>query len=493
MDMTKTIEIDKAYAKCLESLDSLRLSRCLCGNFEVLAMKLDNQKFRFVTWGKAFMSEKDMILTRSSRLQPSGSSPWNSKFSGSRSSGSKSPSLYRKSGSGVVGTLNLISTLLDKEDKLEQSYGLMRDETGRPADNRDRALLYKFKKMCFEARQDEGPSELWEPVNSWIITNAGVYFELLTSLKELIDSLIVASSDYVKTIQRTLVNSEIRSLSASSLELIANSGLDDGDRMISGIASSHLVAMASTEPPKTPEMVRVATPTIASLDSTGVEGSYFDSSTLPSPSTTDDDSFSAPIMTPATTVAPLDVQERFSAIVERSKETHGEILKMSPSISQLGKRRIITEIKMADEARDHVCLTFIDNDITKVLGTIVGARGTDFEGGIFFVKFAIPDRYPLIPPKCRLITRVFSMHVDTMGKICLDILRQRWQPVWSLCDVLVAFMSILSSPDPRDPTMPGIAALYWNNRRAYDEEVRRHTSAYATGEWPSDEALAIEP
>ena len=318
-----------------------------------------------------------------------------------------------------------------------------------------------------------------------------VYLQFVQKLSELMDDLESTASAYVTTIQRDFIRSRIRSLPASSLESIANSGIDDRDQSISGIALAHLIALRSAEPPKTPEAAPEVALAIVSSDTTPDKGSYFDLPTTPSPSATDDDTSSAAILTPTTTAAPLDVQERFATIVERSKETHGNILKMSSPIDQLAKRRIITEIKQADAARDHAYLGFIDNDITKILGTIVGAPGTDFEGGIFFVVFNIPKKYPISPPKCRLLTKVYSMHVDIRGEICLDILGSQWSPVWSLCDLMVAFMSILSSPNPDDPSVPEIASLYKSNKRMYHENVRRYAQTYATGEWPSEETLGI--
>ena len=84
------------------------------------------------------------------------------------------------------------------------------------------------------------------------------------------------------------------------------------------------------------------------------------------------------------------------------------------------------------------------------------------------------------------------MYVDIRENIYMDILDSQWSPVFTLCDLLLALMSILSSPNLSDPIIPAIAALYRDNREEYEKNVRWYTQTYATGEWPSKEALITD-
>ena len=65
--------------------------------------------------------------------------------------------------------------------------------------------------------------------------------------------------------------------------------------------------------------------------------------------------------------------------------------------------------------------------------TILGVKGTAFEGGVYHGYFKLPSNYPMNPPD--IYFRTPNGRFMTQGKICLTITgyhKAQWTPAWSL-------------------------------------------------------------
>ncbi|KAG5510951.1 hypothetical protein JKF63_06452 [Porcisia hertigi] len=86
------------------------------------------------------------------------------------------------------------------------------------------------------------------------------------------------------------------------------------------------------------------------------------------------------------------------------------------------------------------------------LATLKGPPDTPFEGGSYRLVLSIPHDYPLVPPKAAFVTKVFHPNVEfSTGNVCLDILKKRWSPVWTLSSVCRAVLNLLAEPESDSP------------------------------------------
>lgn len=91
-------------------------------------------------------------------------------------------------------------------------------------------------------------------------------------------------------------------------------------------------------------------------------------------------------------------------------------------------------------------------------------------GGIFKLELFLPSDYPMAPPKIRFLTQIYHPNVDKLGRICLDILKDKWTAALMMHSVLLSIQALLSSPNPDDPLADDVAAEWKKNE---DEAIRK--------------------
>jgi ubiquitin-conjugating enzyme E2 N len=79
---------------------------------------------------------------------------------------------------------------------------------------------------------------------------------------------------------------------------------------------------------------------------------------------------------------------------------------------------------------------------------IAGPAQSPYEGGVFKLELFLGAEYPMEPPKVRFLTKLYHPNVDKLGRICLDILKDKWSPALQIRTVLLSIQALLSAPNP---------------------------------------------
>jgi len=143
-------------------------------------------------------------------------------------------------------------------------------------------------------------------------------------------------------------------------------------------------------------------------------------------------------------------------------------------------RRLQKELlDMEKDAPSNCSAGLINDDIFSWKATLMGPSATPYEGGIFYLKIFFPPDYPFKPPKITFETKIYHPNINSVGAICLDILKDNWSPALNISKVLLSICSLLSDPNPDDPLVPDIANIYKTNKSQYEANAREYTMKYA--------------
>ncbi|XP_060599817.1 ubiquitin-conjugating enzyme E2 N [Ruditapes philippinarum] len=108
-----------------------------------------------------------------------------------------------------------------------------------------------------------------------------------------------------------------------------------------------------------------------------------------------------------------------------------------------------------------------------------GPAESPYENGTFKLELFLPEEYPMSAPKVRFMTKIYHPNIDKLGRICLDILKDKWSPALQIRTVLLSIQALLSAPNPDDPLANDVAEQWKNNEAKAIQTAKEWTEQYA--------------
>ena len=112
------------------------------------------------------------------------------------------------------------------------------------------------------------------------------------------------------------------------------------------------------------------------------------------------------------------------------------------------------------------------DDLSRWQVKVQGPPESSFEGGNFTLLVTFPPDYPFKPPKVKFETRIFHPNINQSGDICLDTLASQWAPSFSMAQVMLSIIQLLSHPNPSDPINLEAARMLQQDPESYHRRVR---------------------
>ena len=99
--------------------------------------------------------------------------------------------------------------------------------------------------------------------------------------------------------------------------------------------------------------------------------------------------------------------------------------------------------------------------------------------GVYKLELFLPGEYPMTPPKVRFLTKIYHPNVDRIGRICLDILKDKWSPALQIRTVLLSIQVLMSDPNPNDPLNNEAADFWKRDKQGALNLARQWNAQYA--------------
>ena len=88
-----------------------------------------------------------------------------------------------------------------------------------------------------------------------------------------------------------------------------------------------------------------------------------------------------------------------------------------------------------------------DTNLSRWTATVAGPADTPYANMNFRPSFEFPANYPYKPPTVLFETPVYHPNIDFSGRICLDILKEKWSAIYNVQSVLLSLQSLLGEPN----------------------------------------------
>jgi len=143
-------------------------------------------------------------------------------------------------------------------------------------------------------------------------------------------------------------------------------------------------------------------------------------------------------------------------------------------MSNQTKRRLIGDYKEIQKNKNfHIFSRPTEINLFIWSSNLIGPDNTAWKGGVVRLILEFTEDYPETPPKVKFCNNCFyHPNVYVSGELCLDILQNRWSPVFTVTSLLSSIQSLLSDPNPFSPANISITHLFTKNLYKYNQEIQ---------------------
>lgn len=152
---------------------------------------------------------------------------------------------------------------------------------------------------------------------------------------------------------------------------------------------------------------------------------------------------------------------------------------MANAAAQLPRRIIKETQRLLSEPAPGISASPSEDNLRYFNVMILGPNSSPYEGGVFRLELFLPEDYPMAPPKVRFLTKIYHPNVDKLGRICLDILKDKWSPALQIRTVLLSIQALMSAPNPDDPLADNVAKHWKENEQEAIGTAKEWTRQYA--------------
>ena len=107
-------------------------------------------------------------------------------------------------------------------------------------------------------------------------------------------------------------------------------------------------------------------------------------------------------------------------------------------------KRLLKELNDFSKDPNPYVKLYLEDDIFNLKAQIVGTKDTPYEMGTFHLEIQVTKEYPLHPPRIKFTTTICHPNINfETGEICLDLLKEKWSPSWTIVSALEAIRMLL--------------------------------------------------